>query len=245
MTWLTIGIGLCFYQDFDSLIRFGATISQFPFDYLLAIDGRYKEFPDKQGLSSDRTRALINSLHNKHTKVKLIDAPNLTQNDKRQLYFDYAAFYNIDALLIMDSDEFIITSATNWQLFTEDLYHKITTNETYRQAYCIPTLRQKTRGIAGLNNDEDMEGDIQNLPRLFVRPGELRYVDNHYTIRHKQTGVAMTYDGNSVCQHIMMGHDHNMRDAQYQLQSDIYQRALVQLENEIRHKREREQGLSV
>jgi hypothetical protein len=29
------------------------------------------------------------------------------------------------------------------------------------------------------------------------------------------------------------------------LQSDIYQRVLVKLENEIRHKREREQGLSV
>ena len=54
MNKFKIGIGLCFYQDLHSLTRCLYSLQPYPLDYLIAVDGRFKEYPS-EGELSDQT----------------------------------------------------------------------------------------------------------------------------------------------------------------------------------------------
>ena len=47
MNKFKIGIGLCFYQDLHSLTRRLYSLQPYPIDYLIAVDGRFKEYPSE------------------------------------------------------------------------------------------------------------------------------------------------------------------------------------------------------
>lgn len=201
----------------------------YPIDMIIAIDGRYKGYPSKTDVSSEECRQLFRS---SQTPYMLIGEPDLSQNDKRQLYFDWCKDQKIDCLIVMDSDEYFIHERTNWPLFIEDLEQKISNNtHTYRQAYCIPVVLSD-KGVQKMPADY-----TENLPRLFYKPHELRYVDDHYTIRNKKTGVMMTFEGNSTLQHIAMGHDHDLRTKEYNANTKKYEEELIEYENSVRDKR--------
>ena len=201
---LRIGIGLSFYEDFDSLRRMLMSCESYPIDLIIAVDGKYKGYPTKNELSSKDVKGLLKSFQ---TPVQYYAMGGESdQITKRQLYMDVCEEHEIDCLIIMDSDEYFIHEKTNWPLFIEDLKQKIKDDaHTWRHAYCLPVYL-KDKGT------EQMEqGYYENLPRIFYKPWELRYVDDHYTIRNKKTGVMMTFEGNSVISNIAMGHDHNLR----------------------------------
>lgn len=210
------------------------SLKPYPIDYIIAVDGKFKDFDKDKGKAVSDIEVIklltIAEANNKHTRVKHITATNRTETEKRQLYFDECAYLDIDILIIIDSDEYIIGPATNWDLFTQDLYYKINSNNTYRQGYCIPTLMGDT--IYGKHSDID--GSVWNLPRLFYKPADLQYVDDHCTIRNRKTGIIQTYEGNTVCQHIVLGHDHNLRTKDYQDKTRAYQTLLIKKEREER-----------
>ena len=58
MNNLSIGIGLCFYQDVHSLTRL-YSLQSYPLDYLIAIDGKFKEYPAEGQLSDQQCLDLI------------------------------------------------------------------------------------------------------------------------------------------------------------------------------------------
>ena len=51
--------------------------------------------------------------------------------------FEECNRFGIDALIVLDSDEYIVPTATNWDLFHLDLLDKINSNVSYRQGYHI------------------------------------------------------------------------------------------------------------
>jgi hypothetical protein len=206
MNNLSIGIGLCFYQDVHSLTRCLYSLQSYPLDYLIAIDGKFKEYPAEGQLSDQQCLDLIKSFQH---PVRYLATVGLEEMEKRQKYFDECRKLGIDVLIVLDSDEYILPTATNWDLFHLDLLHKINTSVTQAHGYCLPTIRRNLD-----KNEEnilDVDGDVQNLPKLFYRPSCLEYVGNLYTIRDKKTGVILQYSEDSVCHHIMIGHDHSLR----------------------------------
>lgn len=229
---LRIGIGLSFYEDFDSLRRMLLSLQSYPIDQIIAIDGRYEGYPS-QTMYSDK--ACIDLFDATRTPYHLYKVADKSQNIKRQIYFDKAEEWRLDVIIVMDSDEYFIHERTNWPLFIEDLEQKISNNtHTYRQAYCIPVVLSD-KGVQKMPADY-----TENLPRLFYRPWELRYVDDHYTIRNKMTGVMMTFEGNSTVQHIAMGHDHSLRTKEYNDNTKKYEDELIEYENSVRDKRKEE-----
>jgi hypothetical protein len=226
---LKIGIGLSFYEDFDSLRRMLMSCQSYPIDLILAIDGRYDGYPSKNAFSSKKCIDLFKAFQTPYQIYKLADK---SQNGKRQIYFDKAAEFGLDCLIVMDSDEYFLHKKTNWPLFMEDLEQKIRDNaHTFRQAYCIPVVL----GDKGIQKMP--AGYTENLPRLFYRPWEVQYVDDHYTIRNKKTGVMMTFEGNATLSHIAMGHDHSLRSKQYKANTQKYEEELIEYENKVRDKR--------
>ena len=227
---LNIAVGLSFYNDFDSLRRMLTSIQAYPIDLIIAVDGKYKGHPAELQFSEMECREIFGAFQ---THYSLVAISNRTEIEKRQLYFDHSGHENIDVLLVMDSDEYFIQDKTNWPLFIQDLEQKIEANKgTYRQSYSVP-VQLKNKGELSMPSDY-----IENLPRLFHRPGELQYVDDHYTIRNRSTGVLMSYQSDTLCQHILLGHDHDLRTKEYQEQRLEYQKRLIAEENAKRKERQ-------
>jgi hypothetical protein len=122
---MKIGIGLSFYQDFDSLRRMLTSLQAYPIDLIIAIDGKYKGHAARRTLSNAECIDLFKSFQTPYT---LDISPNTSQIEKRQRYFDLAI--DLDCLIVMDSDEYFIQENTVWDLFVEDLVCKIKENST-------------------------------------------------------------------------------------------------------------------
>ena len=195
------------------------------FDLLIAIDGKYKEWPNAEDphFSDKDCLDLIHSFQ-PQLPVHYIGLTDFTQNEKRQAYFDIAAVRSMDALIVLDSDEYIVCEKTNYALFKKDLESKIK-RETYRQAYCIPCQMWDQWPHPNLG------GQIQNIPRLYIAPGSLEYAENHFTVRNKRTGVCQVFDGAPICKYIEMGHDHKLRELRYQELSTEYSKWLYSCES--------------
>ena len=96
-----IGAGVVFYKDYFGMRRLLHSLRNV--DVVFCIDGRFKDFPNEEPLSSESERMMIKSFPN----TVLIDAPNLTEIQKRDIYFKHAQQYLCDWLLVIDSDEIL------------------------------------------------------------------------------------------------------------------------------------------
>lgn len=229
---LKIGIGLSFYNDFDSLQRMLLSCQSYPIDKIIAIDGKYEGYPSKQMYSD---KEVLDLFKTSQTPYHIYKVAEKSQNEKRQAYFDAAKEHDLDVIIVMDSDEYFLHEKTNWPLFMDDLRDKIANHaHTYVQCYCIPTYLTH-KGI-----EKMPDAYVENLPRVFHQPWKLTYVDDHYTIRNKTTGVIMTSTSNQVLEHIALGHDHTLRTKQYKANTKKYEEELVEYENSVRDKRRQE-----
>ena len=88
------------YNDYP-LIKssIGSIIDQV--DRIIAVDGRYKDFPGGSWYSTDDTIEYLSKLE----KVELIFAANLFEADKRNIYMDMLK--PGDTVLVLDADEYI------------------------------------------------------------------------------------------------------------------------------------------
>ncbi len=71
-------------------------------DRIIAIDGRYKDFPDGSWLSDDGTLEYLNSLD----KVEVIEGAGLYENEKRNLYLE--CLEDGQQVLVIDTDEEVV-----------------------------------------------------------------------------------------------------------------------------------------
>lgn len=121
-----IAAGVCFYNDKLSLRRCLESLQKDNVDLVFCVDGRFKQFGEKgkyPDLSDDGSRELVLTYDN----TILIDMPDSWETQKRQAYLKACHDFDIDYLLIIDSDEYILydpydpNQGTNWDKFIEKM----------------------------------------------------------------------------------------------------------------------------
>lgn len=230
---MKIAIGLSFYEDYKSLRRMLQSLEPYPVDLIIAVDGKYKEWSDPTAPNLSNAKRVLDTFRSFRIPFRYVGIGGLTQIEKRTLYFEYCNKEDIDVLIVMDSDEYIIEDKTNWSLFTKDLEQKIKTNNTRQctQSYSIPIQGYDIQG-----DRTESTNNPTHILKAFYKPSELEYHGNHYTIRNRYTKLIQGYAGDVRCEHIMIGHDHALRDPERLKQMDEYEKVQMRYEKEGRYK---------
>lgn len=153
---MKVAVGLIFYDDLESLKRCLPTLDA---DTIYAIDGRFKGFNSPNLLSTDGSRKFLQSFEN----VNLIDAPDLEEIDKRNIYLKEC---KEDFLFVVDSDHWI---EGDWNSFREELDKKVNDENGYGYWFWINDLDRKSNHYQCLG---------------FFRPNQIRYRYRHDWYEH-------------------------------------------------------------
>lgn len=128
---MKIGVGLIFFDDLKSLQRCIPTLDV---DTIYAIDGRFKGYKTSNALSTDGSREYLQSF----TNVVLIDAPDLEQFEKRNMYLKAC---NEEFLFVVDSDHLM---EGDWKLFKKELDDKVNLKNGYGYSFKIIDKKRGT-----------------------------------------------------------------------------------------------------
>jgi len=224
---ITVAIGLSFYQDIHSLGRcMRSVVRNLPIKNIkvFAVDGIYEGYGNlregESGLSTDGSRGLIESYMDLYGfKVRLSDYPNQKEYVKRQRYVDLAAARYCDFLLIMDADEYL--ECKDQDAFINELVE------------IDKAWKENSDLISNVHNIKFVERNNLGYiyfaypsPRLWYRPGDMEYMDNHGMFRRKVKRNVT--DGKSyTIENMQMWHDHNLRPKDRQRQSFIYEKEML------------------
>ena len=149
---MKIAIGYCYYNDLKSIQRGLPTLVN-EVDLIFAVDGKFS-LRDGPDYSTDGSTEFLESFPN-----VIIEKFVGMEHDKRQRYVELAVKYDIDVLIIIDSDEYV--SEADWKTFKQNL-EKILDSED---------------NIHGVNFFTD--GNITQYPRIWIRPHQIRYWNAH------------------------------------------------------------------
>jgi len=174
---MKIGVGLCFYEDLDSLKRCLPLISP-NVDYIFAIDGRFSLL-EGNDFSSQETQDYVKSFPN-----VIYEQFVGMEHDKRDKYVRLCEKYNCDVLFIHDSDEFALPE-TDWTLFKKSIEDNIKKH---------PNLHYFS--IDMLYTPPDFKGtpEYTPYPRVWVNLKNLGYYKCHNLFSN---GVSVTKSGGS------------------------------------------------
>lgn len=201
-----LSFGICFYGD-PSIIRLLDSLPKQ--NKKIVIDGKFKFNPNKEELSDETLRESIL----KYDNVVLIDAPNLMECDKRQLY---CTDNDSEYLFIIDSDEYII--AADWARFFEYIH----------------TLES---GIHDIFFEVDNNGGVSSYPRLWVNPKEWKYVKTHNIFKNDNLGIFKSGNtGGTQCPGVLCGMGDELRSELYLKDTFDYQVKMIEYELPFRHK---------
>lgn len=152
---MKIAVGLCYYNDVESLKRGVPTYAPYA-DYVFAIDGRF-EFTNGDDYSTDGATEYLEAWHN-----VIIERCVGKEQDKRNKYLELCERFKVDVLIIIDSDEYITDA--NWREFRKELEAIKDGSER------IHNLKANYYGCAGY------------YPRVWTRPEGIRYWNTHNII---------------------------------------------------------------
>ena len=156
MSKYKVAVGINYYDDPRGLVRILS--DETVYDYIstfYVIDGRYK---DRFDLPENDPEFTLD-LKSIYSKMHLVQMSNVTQIEKRNVYFELAKENNEDFLIVCDSDEFI--------RIDPDTLNSSLRTVMDRSARCYPIL-QHMEGITS-----------QARPRLFKGP---------FDYYHKESG---------------------------------------------------------
>jgi len=170
-------------------------------DYIICVDGKYSyNTYNEEPLSTDGSREyILDKARNFDGQgLYLIDAPNLTESAKRQIYIDLTKDYGIDVLLILDTDEYVY--ACDWIKFRAECYQKM-------------IVRDKMRwNIYNIAFKEPMD-----RPRLWFRAWEIMVAITHYDFHRKDDPTCKEINLGGDTMHtvgnIVISHKHDLRTA--------------------------------
>jgi hypothetical protein len=208
---LTFGVGISFYNDVRGLERCLRSVYG-NVEYVMCVDGKYSynDFNDEP-LSTDGSREYVRSIAKEFEgrSISLIDAPNLTEAKKRQVYVDATKEYGIDVLLILDSDEYVFCA--DWFKFRHECYQKMMVRDGGNwNIYNIPFREPMSR------------------PRLWWQAYKIAVGPCHYDFTLKDDvecreinlgGDAMHEIGN-----IVISHRHDLRTADSQFARETWEK---------------------
>lgn len=263
---LVLGVGLITYNAKEELKRtlYSLTPSESfnqTVDYIFIIDGAFiynlRKNPEMSKFSSDGSIEMIQAFQRyyhrmqkrfpdrKYPEIILIQNENLKDEyDKRVEYVNLCNAYDCNALLIIDSDEFITyhkplleftrLKESNWNFFRKELTNKLKKFDgDVGHIY----------GIKIINNEY---GYAKTYPRLWLHPKDMMYVlGSHYKFmpikrykdlmkRHKEYLLGSHIEGIVSNMHgITLKHDHNRRTEKHLNERALYQNYLVNYETNI------------
>ena len=201
--------GICFYND-ASIIRL---LDSLPREVKkIVIDGKFKLNPNSKELSDESLRDMIKQYDN----IFLIDAPNLSEPEKRQKYLTNNEH---KYLIIIDSDEYVINA--DWDKF----YNKI---------------QELDEGIHHIFFQTDNNGGVSTYPRLWVNPKDWKYVKCHNIFKNQKLGLILKSgfsDGETINEDLLFcGFDDNLRDESQLKDTYEYQVEMMKYEKPFREK---------
>lgn len=237
-------LGCVFYQDVRSLER---TLRSFydKVDYMFCIDGRYKHFGDDStpGLSTDGSRELVQSFDN----AVLVDVPDAYEIQKRQKYLDLCGEYDIEYLIIADSDEYVLEYNEHEFKFNcaskceTHPYNKYNIFSLYLEVN-QPNYDHIVHTITGRNKPSiGTSQQFAHHPRLWRRPYEVMYKARHYNFVNKDPKKGSLHHCETmapvaIIQGIKLGHNHLLRNKEFLDNRLKYQTKLVEFEQKkLRH----------
>src|SRR3990167_2825849 len=203
---MKIAIGYCYYNDLKSIQRGLPTLVN-EVDLIFAIDGKFS-LRDGPDYSEDGSTEFLESFDN-----VIIEKFVGMEHDKRQKYIDLAVKYNVDVLIIIDSDEYV--SAADWPLFRENL-EKILDSE---------------QNIHGVNFFTD--NNITQYPRIWIRPHQIKYWNAHCLFEVNGNVVRSPKSLKPVLG-ITLQMDDSMRSEKYLKDTTDYQYKMISYEKPFR-----------
>lgn len=212
---ITLGAGICFYNDKASLQRCLESIVD-GCDIIFCIDGKFPTFEAPEGwqdLSTDGSRGVVLQYEN----TRLIDKP-APEPEKRNTYLDLCKMFKVDYCLMIDSDEWV--DEVNWPEFRANC-KRICNDE--RHIYNIPMIYTKppTR-------------DHGHYPRLWYKPYRLEYYQCHNIFRVKASGEHRRINAEVIIPGIMLNQNDDLRDKDFIRRIYEYQERLIQYEKPLR-----------
>ena len=181
------------FNDLNSYKRHLSSMPNDPAVVHTTVDGKYKEFDYPCGLSNDGTRelALLEG-------SVLISAPNLTQIQKRQIYFNITT--KDDILIPIDSDEYIVG---DWLEFTKELnkYKKLVVDET--------------PFVVCINTYNTIHHKYDPRPRIFFNPHNIVTGPRHFEFTNRITKKSIISRNMPLVKSIKLEHNYNHRYESY------------------------------
>lgn len=203
---MKIGVGYCYYNDIESIKR-GITTFVNNVDYVFAIDGRFS-LRDGDDFSTDGSTEFLEKYKN-----VIIEKFVGMEHDKRQRYIELCKKYDIDVLLIIDTDEFVLEA--DWLTFKQNLIENLESPENIH-------------GVKFYYNEKDWTP----YPRIWIRPNEISYYKTHNIFRVQgnliRSPVVKPIFG------ISMGMNDNLRSEEYLKKTSEYQKKMLDYEIPIR-----------
>jgi len=202
-------VGFCFYEKSLDTVKRAIDSVKDHVRYIYAIDGKFKLYESKDELSAPDVRQYLSTVPN----VRLVDAPNLLENQKRQIYLDLAKRDESNYLLILDADCFI-TKDTDWNKFYEVL-SGLGKGEKPK-IFCIAV--QTTHKISW-------------FPLLWYKPYLLKYLNTHNFWEDTTDGSIYKSTNNGTrAAHIYLKSNDKLRTEDYLIKSRDYQSKLMAYE---------------
>lgn len=186
-----LGAGLIFVDDLESLKRCVPSIIDHV-DVVYAVDGIFATAGG--GLSTDGSREYLQ----KFPKVKLIDVPNGHEADKRNAYLRAASADHCDAVLVIDSDSYLVGQPGGFSRWKAELQYYNGAN--YLDAVAMPVYSR--------NYDSKWYFAYMNL--IYFRPENLEYRLRHDSVWHGEARVLYSSQ-TPVVNGVLWVNDHDLR----------------------------------
>jgi hypothetical protein len=214
-----IAVGTLIYNDAKGFERLSDSLDKNIFIHLV-VDGKFPNQPGEHEFSDDGlTDSILKQLNKEHF-IWLDYCPE-DEFLKRQRMLWLCKEFKVDALLILDSDEYVDCGTVNWTQFYQDVYHELYHSKT------------NVFGITGV-----WQGQHEK-PRLWLRPEQMTYVDgSHRIFKNKSHDDFLDIDGcmqmhKRKITSIKFIHDASYRSEQRKYEHDIYYAWLNRREGEI------------
>ncbi len=192
-----LAVGCCGYQDPDGLERLIKSCWK-NVDLIFYIDGPYRNNPDQEIIDMPTLEVI-----KKYPNVLNYYAWGL-EHEKRQTYLTLCKPWDIDWLIIADTDEYFYDC--DWGEFVKERERVCTSDYLYN-------LKNYTV-VGGLLLGLDQ-------PRLIKNPSKLQYIEgHHYMLAEKGTDKAII--AKDTLYSIKLCHDPSIRSPERQERHDQY-----------------------
>lgn len=207
---MLVAVGCVFFQDKDGLERLLDSCYE-NVDYIFLIDGRCKLYESTFPFSTDNYEDILE----KYPNVVVDVAADLLEHEKRNHYLKMCKEFDIDFLLIADSDEYFYDC--NWNKFRDELKDL---NDDY--IYNIKNYMY--------NPIMDSIIPVDN-PRLWRKPGLLEYKNGRiYQFGLRDSGNHELQVARRGIYSIKLYHDSHLRNDERKEKHDAYIKRLEEYE---------------